>query len=150
MHVPAAKGAGITLRLRRKFSKPPAKVFHAWTQPEALKRWWCPPGWQPRDITVDLRAGGSYRIGMHRTSDSKPVSIEGEFVEVAPPLKLVYTWRWLGAFEEMPETRVTVEFLAVDRGTEIILTHENFPGVPSWQQHRAGWIAACDRMEVIL
>jgi hypothetical protein len=62
----------------------------------------------------------------------------------------VYTWRWLGALEQMPETRVTVEFLPVDQGTEVILTHGNFPDVPAWQQHRGGWIAACDRMEKIL
>jgi len=150
MQVPAAKQAGITLRLQRKFSKPPAKVFLAWTQPEALKRWWCPPGWEPAEIAVDVRVDGAYRLGMRRASDGKLVSIEGRFLEVAPPHKLVYTWRWQGAFEEMPQTRVTVEFLAMDQGTEIVLTHENFPGVPSWQQHRAGWIAACDRMEVIL
>jgi uncharacterized protein YndB with AHSA1/START domain len=150
MQVPAAKGAGITLRLRRKFPKPPTQVFQAWTQPEALKRWWCPPGWQPAGITVDVRAGGSYRIEMRRTSDGKLVSIEGRFLEVAAPSKLVYTWRWLGVLEQMPETIVTVEFLPVDQGTEIVLTHDNFPDVPSWQQHRGGWIAACDRMERIL
>lgn len=150
MQVPAAKGAVVTLRLRRKFSKPPARVFQAWTQPEALKRWWCAPGWQPADIAVELRVGGSYRIGMRRTSDGKLVFIEGKFLEMAPPHKLAYTWRWLGAFEQMPETRVTVEFLAWGEGTEIVLTHENFPDVASWQRHRSGWIAACDRMEGIL
>jgi uncharacterized protein YndB with AHSA1/START domain len=150
MQVPAPKGAGITLRLRRKFSKPPAKVFHAWTQPEALKRWWCPPDWESADIVVDVRVGGSYRIGMRRTSDGRAVFIEGRFLEVAPPHKLVYTWRWLGAMEGMPDTQVTVEFLPVGDGTEIELTHDNFPDIPSWQQHRSGWIAACDRMERIL
>jgi uncharacterized protein YndB with AHSA1/START domain len=87
---------------------------------------------------------------MRRASDGKLVSIEGRFLEVKPPQKLVYTWRWLGALEQMPETRVTVEFLPVDQGTEVILTHGNFPDVPAWQQHRGGWIAACDRMEKIL
>jgi len=150
MSIPAAQRAGITLRLRRKFSKPPAKVFEAWTRPEALRRWWCPPGWEPGDITVDVRAGGSYRIGMRRVSDGKQVSIEGQFVKVVPAQELVYTWRWVGVFEQMPETRVTVEFLPVDAGTELVLTHENFPDVPLWQQHRGGWIAACDRMEQTL
>lgn len=102
------------------------------------------------EIAVDIRVGGSYRIGMRRTRDSKAVSIEGRFLEVTPPHKLVYTWRWSGALEEISETWVTVEFLARDQGTEIVLTHDNFPNVPSWQQHRGGWIAACDRMERIL
>jgi uncharacterized protein YndB with AHSA1/START domain len=29
----------VTLRLARTFAAPPDKVFKAWTQPEALKRW---------------------------------------------------------------------------------------------------------------
>ena len=143
------KRTGITLQLRRKFQAPREKVFRAWTQPEALKRWWCPPGFAPAEMEVDLRAGGSYRLGMTRPGGD-PVYIKGQFLEVRLPAKLVYTWRWEGAFSGMPETLVTVEFLEVARETEVVLTHENLPDVALWHQHRAGWIAACDRMELIL
>jgi uncharacterized protein YndB with AHSA1/START domain len=71
-------------------------------------------------------------------------------LEVNAPEKLVYTWRWEGAFDQVPETRVTVEFLEVGGATEVVLTHENFADLVLWQQHRSGWVRACDRMEQIL
>jgi uncharacterized protein YndB with AHSA1/START domain len=140
----------ITLRATRRFAAPRERVFDAWTTPEALKRWWCPPGWEPERIDVDLRAGGAYYFGMRALDGGSAVSIHGRFLEVRRPERLVYTWRWHGAFEGMPETRVTVEFLSIDGGTDVVLVQENFPNVALWQRHRSGWIAACDRMEQIL
>ena len=141
------KRASITLRLRRRFQAPRETVFTAWTKPEALKQWWCPQGWTPAEIEVDLRVGGAYRIGMRRTNGGPPVYACGKFLEVQPPSKLVYTWQWDGAFEYLPEMRVTVQFLDVSGATELILTHENFPDLQVRQQHRHGWIVACDRLE---
>jgi uncharacterized protein YndB with AHSA1/START domain len=140
----------IALRLTRRFAATRERVFEAWTTPEALKRWWCPPGWRPERIEVDLRPGGAYHFGMSRPGSDDVVSIRGRFIEVRPPERLLYTWAWQGAFEGMPETRVTVEFHAVNGGTEVLVLHENFPDVRTWQRHRTGWIDACDRMEHVL
>ena len=140
----------IALRLTRQFSAPRERIFHAWTTPEALKRWWCPPGWVPERIEVDLRTGGTYSLGMRESHGASVVSIQGQFLEVRPPERLVYTWCWHGAFEGMPETQVTVEFLSIETGTEVVVLHENFPDARLWNRHRSGWIAACDRMERIL
>ena len=141
---------GIVLEIRRQFRAAPERVFNAWTQPETLKRWWCPPGWTPDGIEVDLRAGGAYRIGMRRQKDDHAVRVCGHFLHVQPPTKLVYTWLWEGAFDEMPQTQVTVLFLPAVGGTEVVLQHEDFPSIPLWQEHRAGWIAGCDRMDLVL
>ena len=141
---------GIALRLTRRFAAPRERVFDAWTTPEALKRWWCPPGWAPERIDVDLRPGGAYHLGMRSLDEESLVSIEGQFVEVRRPERLVYTWRWRGAFDGMPETRVTVEFLEAPGATDVVVMHDNFASVAAWQRHRSGWIAACDRMEKIL
>ena len=140
----------IDLRLTRRFAAPRERVFNAWTTPEALKRWWCPPGWAPERIDVDLRTGGAYCLEMRQLDGDTVVSIQGRFLHVHRPERLVYTWQWRGAFEEMPETRVTVEFHSIDGGTEVVVVHQNFPDVRIWQRHRSGWIAACDRMERLL
>jgi uncharacterized protein YndB with AHSA1/START domain len=146
----ARRKPALTIRLRRRFRSPREKVFRAWTRPEALKRWWCPQGWTPAEVQVDLRVGGTYRIGMRRLGGGTPVYVFGRFLEVRPPEKLVYTWRWEGAFKRMSETRVIVEFLKVGGETDVVLTHENFSDIELRHQHRSGWIAACDRMERIL
>ena len=140
----------VAIRAQRRFAAPREKVFRAWTEPDALKRWWCPPGWTAADIEVDLRVGGAYRIGMRRIADNTQVYVYGTFLEVRWPEQLVYTWRWDGAFEALPETKVTVEFLDVKGSTKLVLTHESFPELAVRQQHLVGWVTACDRMERIL
>jgi uncharacterized protein YndB with AHSA1/START domain len=146
----AARKPALAIRLRRRFASPREKVFRAWTQPETLKRWWCPKGWTPAEIEIDLRVGGTYRIGMRRLSGGAPIYVRGRFLEVRPPEKLVYTWHWDGAFEQMPETQVAVEFLEIGSKTDVILTHEAFSDLVLRHEHRNGWIEACNRMERIL
>jgi uncharacterized protein YndB with AHSA1/START domain len=138
------------IELQRRFRAPPERVFRAWTQPQALKQWWCPSGWVPAEIEVDLQVGGVYRIGMSRPDTGADVCVCGEFLEVRPPERLVYTWRWEGAFEQAPETLVTVAFVEYPGGTELSLRHENFADFGIRHQHRSGWIAACERMDRIL
>ncbi|MGH9257817.1 MAG: SRPBCC family protein [Vicinamibacterales bacterium] len=146
---PVAERTGIAFRLRRRLSAPREDVFRAWTEPEALKRWWCPMGWVPADVDIDLRVGGTYRIGMRRLGGGRPVYVRGRFLEVNSPEQLRYTWRWENAFEEMPHTQVTVQFIDSGGTTDLVLTHENLPEIPICLRHRAGWIAALERMERI-
>jgi uncharacterized protein YndB with AHSA1/START domain len=75
--------------------------------------------------------------------------VRGIFQEVRPPERLVYTWQWENAFEDMPETQVTVEFNDLGAATELLLTHENLPEIPICLQHRSGWAVALDRIERI-
>jgi uncharacterized protein YndB with AHSA1/START domain len=148
--VTPAQRSGISIRLRHRFSAPREKVFRAWTVAEVLKQWWCPEGWVPTDIQLDLRVGGTYRIGMRRAAGGVPVFVHGCFVEVCSPEKLVYTWKWENAFAEMPETRVTVHFLESNGTTEVILIHENLPEIRTCLRHWNGWISARDRIQRLI
>jgi len=105
-------------------------------------------GWALVEIEVDLRVAGMYRIAMRNRESGLPVSVCGRFLEIHTPERLVYTWQWENAFLDMPETRVTVQFVESGTGTEVVLIHENFPEVGVCLQHRAGWIAAWSRMEM--
>jgi uncharacterized protein YndB with AHSA1/START domain len=141
---------GISFRIKKRFNAPREKVFNVWTQPEALRQWWCPEGWTPAEIEVDLRVGGAFRIGMRRLSGGIPVYVRGDFLEVQPPEKLVYTWQWENAFEGMPETHVTVYFSDCANATELLLIHESLPEIQICLQHRNGWIEAWNRMGAAL
>ena len=46
---------------------------------------------------------------MRRIGGGERVAVRGEFLEVTPPRRLVYTWMWEGAFADMAPTLVTVE-----------------------------------------
>ena len=144
----AAHPAGLGIELQRRFRASSERVFRAWTQPVALREWWCPAGWAAGEIKIDLRVGGLYRIAMIWAGDAGPgVSVAGQFLEVRPPERLVYTWRWEGAFTGMPETLVTLELRGSETETLLTLRHDNFTDAALRQQHRSGWIAACDRLD---
>jgi len=84
---------------------------------------------------------------MSRAGSAAGVSVGGHFLEVRPPERLIYTWRWEGAFTQMPETMVILELRGSENETLLTLRHENFADFGLHQQHRSGWIAACDRLD---
>ncbi len=139
-----------SLQIKRTLAAPREKVFRAFTEPEALKQWWMPgEGFSVPSAEVDLRAGGAYRIGM-KNPKGKLFYVVGEYLEVTPPEKLVYTWRWEGIDEGMGETLVSIELRDLSGGTELIVTHEQFPDEVARDNHNQGWNGCLDTMGKVL
>lgn len=136
------------LRLSRRYAAPREQVFAAWTEPDLLRRWWAAlQGWETSDARVDLRPGGRYRLAMR--DGELEYAVGGEYVEVAPPERLVYTWTWEGGAEIMAgseDTLVTVEFAEDGGGTEVRLTHERFAGERIRDLHGEGWTGCLDNL----
>ncbi len=143
------KSSASTLKLTRTFRAPREKVFRAWTDPEGLKQWWGPLGYECPEATVDLRPGGKYRLAMRKLPDGEVFYVSGAYREVRPPQRLVYTWRWESQ-PEMAETLVTVEFLDRAGATEVVLLHELFPSEPIRDDHDKGWNGCLDRLAASL
>lgn len=137
-----------TLSLTRRIAAPPARVFAAWTEPHLIARWW-----QPKDVTddgvhaeIDLRVGGRYRIVMQAT-DGETLDVGGEYREVEPGRRLVFTWAWHTTPERV--SLVKVAFDADGSGTLLTLTHERFFDAPARDRHEGGWHAALERMAAL-
>ncbi len=142
---PSPSHAEETLTLRRVIRASQEKTFDAWMNPEHLQHWWrAKESLQTAITEVDLRQGGKYRLGMHDPETGKTHVCFGEFREVSPPHKLVYTWSWEPPGMEVGETLVTVEFLARGDDTELILTHKNFPHAEARESHAMGWNGCLD------
>lgn len=138
-----------TLRLTRTFAAPREKVFRAWTDREALKKWFAPSEQYTTNIPeLDLKVGGRYRVEM-KSPDGKVHCVAGTYREVRKPEKLVYTWTWENE-PAMGETLVTVEFRDRGSSTEVILTHELFPNEKAREEHKKGWGGCLDRLEKFL
>jgi uncharacterized protein YndB with AHSA1/START domain len=139
---PAAK-----LQLRRTFQATREKVFEAWTEPEQMKHWCAPTGDYEVSAESELREGGRYRIQM-KHKDGNVHTAFGEFRQVQPPAKLVYTWSWEDG--SVSDSLVTVEFRDLGQQTEVILTHERFPSEDWRDKHSQGWTGCLDRLEQFL
>lgn len=117
------------------------KLFRAWTDPEELKHWWRmeEAGWSFADASIDLRVGGSYRLGMKSPAGQTHVAI-GVYREIDPPRRLVFTWEWEDPASSVGETLVTVEFEELGGNTtRVTLTHERFPDSTRVANHERGW-----------
>jgi glutathione S-transferase len=127
------------LTLTRTILAPRQKVFDAFVRPEMLKLWYGPRGHTVPEAQMDVRAGGRYRITMRaRTGESYVVT--GEYREVKPPERLVFTWKWEGeAMAAMGETLVTVMLAEKDGLTEVKLLHSGFPSPGARDDHVGGW-----------
>jgi uncharacterized protein YndB with AHSA1/START domain len=81
--------------ITRELAAPPALVYRAWTTPELVKRWWS-GGHGPVTVAeIDLRVGGMWRYVI--SGDGYEVAFHGEYREIVPDERLVYTEVFEGA-----------------------------------------------------
>ena len=95
---------------------------------------------------VDLREGGSYRLGMKMPDKDEPYVCFGTFVRIDAPRKLVYTCSWEHSDTGAENSQVTVEFLDRSGSTEIMLTHERFATEGARDEHNKGWTGVSERL----
>ena len=82
--------------ITREFDAPRHLVYKAWTTPELVKRWWHANRGTVTVSDIDLRAGGKWRSVM-MTDRGFEVAFHGEYQEVVPNERLVYTEVYEGA-----------------------------------------------------
>ncbi len=137
------------LRLSRRYPVAPEKVWRAWTQAEALKRWWGP---DTRDrvalAELDVRVGGRFRI-VFGGPQGKDHEVQGIYREVVPHRRLVFTWTWPNTTPER-ESVITIVFKAVDGGTQLDFRHEQFFDEAARDGHERGWSAAFVKLDAYL
>jgi uncharacterized protein YndB with AHSA1/START domain len=137
------------LALSRSYPVSPEKVWRAWTDPQALKKWWGPGPNEPVSLAeLDVRVGGRFRI-VFGGPDGKAHECAGIYREVVPNRKLVFTWTWPNSTPER-ESLVTVVFRAVGEGTELDFRHEQLFDEKVRDDHKRGWTAALDNLERFL
>jgi uncharacterized protein YndB with AHSA1/START domain len=114
---------------------PPDRVFRALASDE-VTRWWVRPGvFDTREWSADVRVGGRWRAT--GIGGGKPYTLEGEFLEVEAPRKLVHTWQLAGA----PGTASTITYLLepAGEGTRITLRQSGFQSREACLSTALGW-----------
>ncbi len=140
----------LSLEIKRFINAPRARVYAAWTDPAQLKEWWGPESVRTRNFAADVRVGGKYRWDLINQEDEE-MSVFGEYRELVPGKKIVFTWKWDD--DDVWENRnsvVTVELFDAAGGTELHLRHEQLPSTESRDRHNEGWNSVLDRLEKFL
>jgi uncharacterized protein YndB with AHSA1/START domain len=104
-------------------------VFQFFVDPEQMVRW------KGVAATLDPRPGGVYRVNVTGTHVAR-----GEYVEVVPNERVVFTWGWEDEGNPVPPGASTVEVTLVPDGSATIvrLRHFGLPGGPE-DRHVDGW-----------
>lgn len=130
---------------------PPERVFQALTDPAQMPNWWGQEGlYRITEWKNDLRPGGKWSsTGV--SADGTAFRVDGEYLEVDPPRRLVHTW----TSSYMGTLRTTVYWdlqpqpvhglhasgpKKAGTGTLVKLRHEGFGAAPQAAiNHGDGW-----------
>ena len=104
--------------------------------------------WMGETASFDARPGGVYRVGVipgHTAS--------GEFVELDPPRRLVFTWGWEpGAEGENPvspgSSTIEIDLRPDGDGTTLRFVHRDLPTSAAAESHAHGWDHYLERLRI--
>lgn len=85
----------LEIEMMRFFDAPRDLVFRAMTSPAMIPRWWGPRSLVTSVDKMDVRPGGAWRF-LHDGGTTAENCFHGEYLEVVPPERLVYTFEWEG------------------------------------------------------
>ena len=114
----------------------PDAVFQYFTDPSKYVQW------MGTDARITSTPGGEYRVRMR-----DGVETVGEFVEIDPPKRVVFTWGWEHDAAVPPgSTRVEVTLEPDGTGTRVVLRHHDLPSAEQIEHHRQGWQLYLNRL----
>lgn len=125
-----------TLIVQRVFPAPREQVFRAWTEASALQQWFRPMGCKVTVSLLELRVGGEYQFDLIHP-DGATSTINGRYIAISHPERLVFTW--VSGGTHFQETEVTVEFFERGAATEVRLTHARLTDDDMLLTHQNGW-----------
>ena len=136
----------ISLTLYRTIDAPVETVNAAWTQPEAMRRWFAPGDLSVARAVAEVEVGGAFLVEMRGANGERHVT-RGVYREVVPNRRLVHTWQWEGSDVE---SLVTVEFEPASGGaTRLTLTHSRFANAEARDRHQEGWTGCLAKLEAL-
>ncbi len=146
MNTSASAVENFSLTMNRSFKHSKQDVYDAWTNSEALVKWFAPTS----DFTtivheLNLKVGGHYRIEMVEP-DGTIHAIHGEYVALNPFDQIVFTWEW-ESDEQHVNSLVTIDLIEKNGLTEMSLVHEKLASQESVELHSEGWMGCLAQLE---
>jgi uncharacterized protein YndB with AHSA1/START domain len=131
-----------TFVIEREYAAPPARVFAAWSEPEAKAQWF-----GASDFELDFRVGG--REVNRGGPDGGPVfTYDARYQDIVEGERIVYSYEML-----MDETRIsvsvtTVEFAPSGDGTRLTYTEQGafLDGHDTPEQRKEGTGSLFDKL----
>jgi uncharacterized protein YndB with AHSA1/START domain len=117
-----------------RIAAPPADVFPYFIDPALMVQW------IGERADLHPEPGGRFALDFAKTP------VRGEYVEVEPPRRVVFTWGVAGK-DSLPPGSTTVEIVLTADGSDTVveLFHHDLPA-QEFDGHLTGWTAMLDRL----
>ncbi len=147
------------LVIERIFDAPVELVWELWATGEGFRKWYGPEGFTIPTAEMDVQVGGRRLFAMESPDGSMTMWFTGEYREVTPMTRLVYTESMsdengnvlspadMGMPGHPEVTEVTVVLEDVGGKTKMVMTHA---GIPADSPGAGGWGQAFDKMAAVL
>jgi uncharacterized protein YndB with AHSA1/START domain len=108
----------------------PETVFDFFTDPDKMIQW------MGRTAELDPRPQGDFRVDINGRDIAR-----GQYVQVDPPHRVVFTWGWESEESSVRPGSSTVEVTLTreGQGTRVRLAHHGLPTEDSRAAHGHGW-----------
>ena len=126
----ASAETDVALEVEIRIDATPETVFDFFTDPDKMIQW------MGRSAELDPRPGGVFHCDMNGRNVAR-----GEYVELDPPNRVVFTWGWEADDSPTRPGSSTVEVLLAPDGdgTHLRLIHRDLQTAESVARHRQGW-----------
>ena len=127
-----------TIRLHRVLRAPPARVYKAFIDADAMNKWLPPNGFTGKVTQMDAKVGGAYKMSFTNFGTGSSHSFGGKFLELVPGERIRYT----DQFDDpnLPGTMTTtVVPKKVMTGTDVQITQEGVPDAIPAEMCYLGW-----------
>src|SRR5580704_3703610 len=135
-----------TFTIERSYPTTPERVFAAFADPQKKRRWYAEgEGRKPEIFEMDFRVGGNERTQSRMGSDTPfpgvALTNQSTYQDIEPNRRIVFAYTMTIGDLRISASLATVEFIATDKGTDLIFTDQGafFEGSDGPKMREQGW-----------
>ncbi|MGH6891354.1 MAG: SRPBCC family protein [Dongiaceae bacterium] len=113
-----------TFSIERSYDAAPARVFRAFEDPVAKRRWFAEgEGWSVEQFDVDFKIGG-YERSRFRFKDGPPIRNDTIYQDIVPDQRIIIAYSMTIGEDRISASLATIEFKPAGSGTRLVFTEQ--------------------------
>jgi uncharacterized protein YndB with AHSA1/START domain len=130
-----------TFTIERTYDAAPARVFKAFEDPVAKRRWFAEgEGWEIEEFAAEFRVGG-YERSRFRFRGGVPIRNDTSYHDIVPNQRIILAYTMTIGENRISASLATFEFKQAGSGTQLVFTEQGafLDGLDTAGPREAGW-----------